>query len=326
MAARVTRPTRRLFLRGIACVPLIRASIAAARAFPERPLRLIVGFGAGGPTDILARVLANELTESLSQQVIVENKAGASGNIATQAVAAAAPDGYTFLIGASPVVINQALFPDLPVKFGKDFIAVAPLGTTENVLVVHPSLGVGDFAGFVRFVRQHPNTVTYATLGAGSFSHLAAKAFDLRAGTSMVAVAYRGAAEAATDVLSGRVKIRFASLPAVLPQIRAGTLLALATTGPRRTPWLPEVPTIAESGYPGFDVRLWVGVFAPSGVSEDRLQTIEAAVDKAAASDTMRKAMDIQGIAPLTMSRAEFARFVAAEIERWTPVVAALKD
>jgi tripartite-type tricarboxylate transporter receptor subunit TctC len=328
MAARVTKTTRRLFLRGCAgvVVALARTSIARAQAFPERPVRLIVGFGAGGPTDILARVLARDLTESLGRQVIVENKAGASGNIATQAVAAAAPDGYTFLIGASPIVINEMLFPDLPVKFGRDFVAVAPLGTTENVLVVHPSLGVRDLAGFVRLAREHPNGVTYATLGVSSFSHLAARAFEMRAGIAMAPIAYRGAGDAARDLLSGRVQARFASIPAVIDFIRTGQLVALATTGPKRTHWLPYVPTIAESGFPGFDVRLWVGVFAPVGVDQERLTTIEAAVAAAMSSSAMQHAMDAQGIAPLAMSRTDFNRFVAAEVDRWKAVVHAMKN
>ena len=258
----------RACLFAAAALSTVGAACARADEFPERPIRFIVGFGAGGPTDIIARVLANQLSERLGKKVVVENRPGATGNFATQAVATAAPDGYTFLIGASPIAVNQTLFPDLTVKFGKDFVAIAPLGTTENVLVVQPSLGVRDLDGFIRLARRRPNSITYATLGIGSFSHLAGVALDLRAGTKMLPVAYRGGGEAATDLLGGHVQARFASIPAVLDHIRSGQLVAIATTGLRRTSWLPDVPTIAESGFPGFDVSLWIGVFGPAGIDE----------------------------------------------------------
>jgi tripartite-type tricarboxylate transporter receptor subunit TctC len=303
----------------------VDAAYAQTEKYPERPIKFVVGFGAGGPTDILARVLASQLSEALGNKVVVENKPGVSGNIATQAVATAAPDGYTFLIGASPIAINQTLFPDFPVKFGKDLVAIAPLGTTENVLVVHPSLGVHDMDGFIRLVRQRPGIITYATLGTGSFSHLAGTAFDLRAGTKMLPVAYRGGGEAAKDLLSGQVQARFASIPAVLEYIRAGQVVAIASTGPSRTSWLPNVPTIAESGFPGFDVRLWIGVFGPAGIDEERIWRVEKAIAEAMASSAVQRILDSQGIAPFSMSRTNFNRFVSNEIERWKSVVEAQK-
>jgi len=315
----------RACLLAAAALSMIGAACARADEFPERPIRFVVGFGAGGPTDILARALANQLSESLGKKVIVENKTGATGNLATQAVATAAPDGYTFLIGASPIAVNQTLFPDFPVKFGRDLVAIAPLGTTDNVLVVQPSLGVHDLNGFIRLVRQRPNAITYATLGVGSFSHLAGIAFDLRAGTKMLPVAYRGGGEAANDLLGGHVQARFASIPAVLDHIRSGQLIALASTGLRRTSWLPDVPTIAESGFPGFDVSLWVGIFGPAGIDETRTQLVEKAIAEAMSSNAMKRALDVQGIAPLVMSRADFNRFVAKEIDRWKTVVETMK-
>jgi tripartite-type tricarboxylate transporter receptor subunit TctC len=313
-------------LLAAAALSMVGAACGRADEYPERPIKFVVGFGAGGPTDIFARVLANQLSIGLGKKFIVENKPGASGNIATQAVVTAAPDGYTFLIGASPVAVNQTLFPDFPVKFGRDLVAIAPLGTTDNVLVVQPSLGVHDLDGFIRLVRKHPNSITYATLGVGSFSHLAGLAFDMRAGTKMLPVAYRGGAEAATDLLGGHVQARFASIPAVLDHIRAGQLLAIASTGLRRTSWLPDVPTISESGFPGFDVSLWVGVFGPAGIDEGRIRLIGKAIAEAMASRAMQRALDGQGIAPLPMSRTDFNRFVASEIDRWKTVVEALKN
>jgi tripartite-type tricarboxylate transporter receptor subunit TctC len=297
-----------------------------AEAFPDRPIKFIVGFGAGGPTDIVARVLADQLSESLGRKVIVENKTGASGNIATQTAASADADGYTYLIGASPLAVNHSLFPDFPVKYGRDLVAVAPLGATANVLVVPPSLNVRTLADFVRHVREHPGAVTYATLGVGSSSHLAGVALDINAGTKMVPVSYRGGGEAAKDLLGGHVQAWFAPIPSVLDAVRAGQLVAIATTGPQRAAWVPDVPTISELAFADFDVRLWVGVFAPAGIPEDRMHLVETAVARAMASRDMQATLDAQGVTPFPMSRSQFDAFVVREIERWRTVVAALKN
>lgn len=297
---------------------------ASADDFPNRPIRFILGFGAGGPTDIVARTLAARLAEDLGQRVIVENRTGASGNIATQAVASAEADGYTYLIGASPLAVNESLFPDLPVKFGRDVAAIAPIGASANVLVVRPSLNIRTLAEFVVRAGSHPDAVSYATVGVGSSSHLAGVAFDLRAGTKMLPVSYRGGGEALKDLLGGQVDAWFAPVSSVLGAVRTGQLVALATTGPQRVAWLPNVPTFAESGYSDFDVRLWVGVFARPDIPAEALGKVENAVLCAMASPEMRKALETQGITPFAMSRVEFNAFVMREIDRWKPVVAAL--
>jgi tripartite-type tricarboxylate transporter receptor subunit TctC len=313
----------------MACVALSVVTVlglrASAEPLPDRPIRLIVGFGAGGPTDILARALADQLSDSLGRKVIVENRTGASGNIATQAVASAEPDGLTYLIAASPFAVNHSLFPDFPVRYGRDLTAVAALGANENALVVPPSLKVRTLADFIQHVRAHPGAVSYATLGVGSTSHLAGTAFDLHAGTSMVAVNYRGGGEAARDLLGGHVQAWFAPMSSVLDLVRSGQLVALATTGPERSAWLPDAPTMSESGFSGFDVRLWVGLLAPARVPAERLQTVEAAVARAMASDGMKGTMASQGVAPLAMNRSGFDAFITREIDRWRMVVAALK-
>jgi len=298
---------------------------ASADDFPNRPIRFILGFGTGGPTDIVARTLADHLAEDLGQRVIVENRVGASGNIATQAVTKAEADGYTYLIGASPLAVNESLFPDLPVKFGRDIAAIAPVGASANVLVVRASLNIRTLAEFVVRARSHPDAVSYATVGVGSSSHLAGVAFDLRAGTKMLPVSYRGGGEALKDLLGGQVDAWFAPVSSVLGAVQAGQLVALATTGPQRAPSLPTVPTFAESGYSDFDVRLWVGVFARPDIPGDALGRIEQAITRAMASPDMQRVLERQGITPLTMGRAEFTAFVMHEIERWRIVVAALK-
>jgi tripartite-type tricarboxylate transporter receptor subunit TctC len=313
--------TARMAVALAAMVVFASAAQTWAQGYTDRTIKFVVGFGAGGPTDIVARVLAEQLSAALGQKVIVENKTGASGNIATQAVAASPADGTTFLIGASPIAVNHTLFPDFPVRFGRDFVAVAPIGATANVLVVHPSLNVRTLADFIRHVRERPSAVTFATMGRGSSSDLAGVAFDARAGTKMRAVNYRGGGEAAKDVLGGHVHAWFASIPSVLDAIRSGQLVAIATTGPERVSWLPDIPTVAESGFPGFDVRLWVGLFAPAGVPEDRLRAVEAATTRAMAAQDMQATLVAQGISPFPMSRAQFSEFVQSEIDRWRGVL-----
>ena len=301
------------------------ASVACAGGFPERPIKFINGFGVGGPTDIVARLLVDKLSVDLGQNVIVRNESGASGNIATQDVAASDADGYTYLVGASPLATNETLFTKFPVKFGNDIVAVAGIGATDNVLVVRPSLNLHTFAEFVHLARTKPNAVSYATVGFGSLSHLAGVALDLRAGTKMLAVDYRGPGDALKDLLSGNVDARFASIPSVLGAVQGGGLVALATTGPERTSWLPGIPTIAESGFIGYDIRLWVGIFARSGIPIERLRRVEEAITHAAASKEFAIALQSAGITPLSMNRDEFTAFVTTDIERAKTLVAAFK-
>lgn len=303
----------------------VAATGAAAQSFPNKPVRLVLGFGTGGPTDVIARSLAEEIAKDLGQRVIVENKTGASGNIATQEVAGAEADGHTYLIAATPLAVNHSLFPDFAVKFGRDIVAVAPIGANENVLVVRPALGANTLADLVALARTKPNALSYATIGVGSSSHLAGVALDLRTGATMLAVSYRGGGDALKDLLGGQVDAWFGPIPSVLGAVQSGQLIALATTGPQRAATLPAIPTMTEAGYPGFDVRLWVGLFAPAGVPAAEMQKIERAVARAMASPDMRTAFQRQGISPLTMSRDEFTEFVNLEINRWKAVVAAIK-
>jgi tripartite-type tricarboxylate transporter receptor subunit TctC len=319
-------------LRASPAVAILALALAAimptnawADKFPDKPIRFVLGFGTGGPTDVIARILADQLSKDLGQRVVVENKTGASGNIATQAVAAADADGYTYLIGATPLAVNQSMFPDFPVKFGQDLIAVAPVGANANVLVVRPSLNVKTVADFVQHARSQANAVSYATMGVGSSSHLAGVAFDLRARTTMLPVGYRGGGEALKDLLSDRVDAWFAPVPSVLGAVEGGQLVALATTGPQRVAQLPGVPTMSESGFPEFDIRLWVGVFARPDTPADTVRVIEQAIARAIASKEMQGALESQGITPLMMTRVEFNAFVGAEIKRWQTVVAASK-
>jgi tripartite-type tricarboxylate transporter receptor subunit TctC len=298
---------------------------ASASAQTHKPLKFVLGFGGGGPTDVIARTLANEISKDLGQRVIVENKTGASGNIATQDVASAEADGTTFLIAATPLAVNHSLFPEFGVKFGRDIVAVAAIGANENVLVVRPELGVRTLADFVERARGKANALSYATVGVGSSSHLAGVAFDLRTGATTLPVSYRGAGDALKDLLGGQVDAWFAPIPSVLGAVQSGQLIALATTGPARAALMPSVPTMAETGFPDFDIRLWVGLFAPKGVPEPQMAAIEQAVARAMASPEVQTTLQRQSISPLSMSRDDFTEFVSLEINRWKTVVAAIK-
>jgi tripartite-type tricarboxylate transporter receptor subunit TctC len=314
-----------LWLSAAAFVLLLAGEWTALAGFPERPIKIVLGFGAGGPTDIVARTLADALSKDLGQSVIVENQPGASGNIATQSVARADADGYTLLVGANPLAVNESLFPDFPYKFGKDIVAAAGIGTTATVLVVPPSLNVHNLAEFTQAARNKREGVSYAAIGIGSTSHLAGVAFDLQAGSHMLAVEYHGVNEALKDLLGGHVDAWFATIPGVFGAIKTGQLTAIATTGPERAPSLPDVPTLAESGYPGYDIRLWVGVFARAGMPPATLSVIEQAIGRAMTSDETRTALQRQGITPSTLSRDEFSAFVAQEVARAKTIVAAFQ-
>ena len=276
--------------------------MGAAAAFPDRPIKFILGFGTGGPTDIVARTLAEQLSKDLGEPVIVENKTGASGNIATEAVANADADGYTYLIAANPLAVNETLFPDFAVKFSRDLTTIAPISTSVNVLSVGPSLRVQTLADFIARARQATNAVTYATVGIGSSSHLAGVLFDMRVGTKMLPVVYHGGDDALKDLLGGRVDAWFAPIPSVLGSIQAGQLTALATTGPTRAPSFPQVPTLAELGVAGYDVQLWTGLFARKGVPAEAVQTMRNAVAHALGSSETRTALERIAIAPSAMT------------------------
>lgn len=322
-----TRVTRILASANISiCMLAVSAPLAFAQQYPEKPIRIIVGFGQGGPTDVVARVLADQLSQKFTQRVYVENRPGASGNIATQALASADSDGYTFMVGATPFAINHSLFPNLPVKFGTDVAAVRSIGATTNVLVVNPRSNLKSLSEFIRFAKVGgPESVSYITLGQGSSSHLAGVEFDRLAGTKMLPVAYRGSGEALQDVVAGQVMAWFAPIPSVGELVKSGKLNALGVTGPRRVSELPDVPTLDEAGLKGFDVRLWVGLFARTGIPKERLEMFESTLSNAMETETYTSTLSAQGIEPMKMTSSEFSSFVSSEIARWKVVVESLR-
>lgn len=306
----------------VACAAV---GVARANDIPDRTIHFLLGFGTGGPTDVVARTLADHVGRELHRTVIVENRVGAAGNLASQGAVAAEADGLTYLVAATPLAVNEAMMPDFPVKFGRDLIAVAPVGANTNVLVVRPSFGANTVAEFVARAKAKDEGVSYATLGVGSSSHLAGVAFDAQAGTRMLPVAYRGGGDALKDLLGGYIDAWFAPVPSVLGAIGNGQLVALATTGPQRAATLPNVATMAEQGFPGFDVRLWVGIFARPDVPADRLRAMEQAISRAMHNPEMLDALRRQGITPMDMMRDEFSAFVSREIARAKGLAVAMR-
>ncbi len=292
-------------------------------SYPNRPIRILVGFAPGGPSDIISRVVGAKMGEIMGAQFIIENRTGAGGVIATEAVARSAPDGYTLLNTPVATVANEYLSKGTKYEYGKDIIAVCPQAETANILVVHPSLGVKSVAELVKLAKEKPGLLQYATAGRGSATHLTSELFNMVAGIKTIPVHYRGGGDTVKDLLSGEVKIMFSSIAPVQAFVGDGRLIGLATTGPKRDPAFPNLPTIAESGYAGFDARLWIGMTAPAGTPKDIIHKLADANRKALDSPEIRKALAAQGFAPMNGSAEDFDAFYRAERAKWAKVITA---
>jgi tripartite-type tricarboxylate transporter receptor subunit TctC len=309
-------------LAGVAVIALDGARAQAP--YPNKPIRIVVGFAAGGPSDIIARVVGAKLGDILGQQVYVENRAGASGNIATETVARASADGYTLLLASLAGAVNQSLFKNLRYRFGDDLIPVAPIAETANVLLVHPSLDVKNVGDLVALAKAKPGDVLYATAGKGTATHLAAELFNMMAGLKMTPVHYKGGGETIKDLVSGQVKVMFSTIPPVLGFVKDGTLRGLATTGPKRDRALPDLPTIAEAGLAGYDVRLWFGLIAPVGTPREVVDRLSQATNQALSSAELKATLAAQGYDPLLGTPEEFGAYYRSEVDKWAKVIAAV--
>jgi tripartite-type tricarboxylate transporter receptor subunit TctC len=300
---------------------LLLTQARAATSYPDRPIRLVVGYATGGPADILARIVAAKLGEILGQQVFVDNRPGASGNIATENVARSSADGYTLLMATLPNAVNETLFPDFPYKFGKQIVPVAPVADTSLVLVVNEALGVKSVADLVALAKAKPGEILYATAGQGTATHLAGELFSMMSDVKLVPVHYKGGGETLKDLLSGQVKLMFSSIPPVLGLVHEGKLIGLATTGTKRDPNLPDLPTVEEAGLPRFDLSLWYGLAAPTGVPEDVLNRLENATAEALKDRAVKANLAANGYQPMSGTRAEFGDYVQREVQKWKKVV-----
>ena len=312
-----------MFLRWLMmAAALCAAPPSLAQSFPEKPIRFIVGFTPGGPSDILARALGQKLGERWSQQVVIENRPGAGGNVAAEAVARSAPDGYTWLLGNNSILAtNQSLYRSLGYDPVKDFAPVALVAVQPNILVVNPQLPVKSVKELISFARQHPGKLNYASSGSGAAAHLAGELFKTMAGVDLVHVPYKGAQPALTDVIAGQVQVMFATSASVIPFIHAGKLRALAVTTARRSPSVPDLPTVSEAGVPGFEAITWHGVVVPAVTPPTLVERLNRDIVSALAQADLRERLAALGAEVHAGTPREFADYIASEIPKWSKVV-----
>jgi tripartite-type tricarboxylate transporter receptor subunit TctC len=303
---------------------LAGAAPAFAQPYPSKPIRIVCPFPAGGISDVYSRLIGTHLTQTWGQPVVVENRTGAGGNIGSDLVAKAPPDGYTLVMGSVGThAVNVSLFSKMPYDPVRDFAPVALTLEAEGLLVVHPSVPAQSVPELIALARANPGKFTFASAGTGTASHLAGELFKTRANIDVVHVPYKGNVPAITDLLAGQTSFIFATMPTVLPHAKAGKLRALATIGKQRSAAAPELPTVAEAALPGFEVNNWIALFAPAGTPPEIVQRLNAEVVRFMRSPDVQARLLAEGARFTAMTPAEFGEFVKAEIAAWAPVVKA---
>jgi tripartite-type tricarboxylate transporter receptor subunit TctC len=303
---------------------LLFPSLVFGQAFPSKPIRLICPFPPAGAVDIASRATAHELTRVLGQAVTVENKPGAGGNLGGAEVARAAPDGYTLLMTTSGIqAINPALYAKMPFDPNKDLAPVAPLVSLNNVLVVHPSVPAKNVQEVIALAKKEPGKLTYASSGNGTSIHMSGAMFTQMTGTELLHIPYKGSGPAITDLLAGQTNMMFDNIPSSLPHIKSGKLRALATTGAKRDPALPDLPTLAEAGVPGYESGVWFGLAVPAGTPREVIQRLNSASVEATKSPEFIKRMTDLGYNIIPGTPDDMATMLKAELARWAPIVKA---
>jgi tripartite-type tricarboxylate transporter receptor subunit TctC len=317
-------PTRRALLAASLATPLLRPSGVAAQAFPDRPIRLIVPFPPGGPVDLSARIVAQALSEELKSSVVVENRSGAGGVVGTDAVAKAAPDGYTLGFSSTgAVAVNVTLLPNNPYDSRKDFSPISIVAGVPTLLCVNPDVPARNVAELIALAKSRPGQLNFGSSGPGGTPHLSGERFKLRTGTNITHVPYRGAAPAITALLANEVEVAFLDLPILLPHVQEGRLRALAVTSAQRSPALPDVPTFAEAGVDGMEIENWYAILAPAGTPPDRVARLHAATAAAMARPATANQFTSQGARIIVNKPEEALAFIRAEVDRWAEVVRA---
>jgi tripartite-type tricarboxylate transporter receptor subunit TctC len=311
-------------MRWLLLALMVTAAVAHAQPYPSRPLRLIVPTPPGSTPDIVARTLATKLQGAFSQPVVVENRAGAGGNIAAEAVAKAAPDGYTLFVGINgPVATNRYLYRSLPYDAEKDFAPISLLASAPQMLVVVPELKLETFKAFVDYARANPGRISYGSVGSGSASHLTMELLKSEAKIHAVHIPYRGFPPAVTDMLAGNIQAMFAIIPGVLPHVKAGKMKALAVTASKRSDLAPDVPSVAELGYPQLESLAWIGLLAPTSTPADVLARLSTETIRGMTAPDVRDLLGKQGFDVVASMPAEFQRWIAAESQKWARVIKA---
>jgi tripartite-type tricarboxylate transporter receptor subunit TctC len=315
------------FLRGALGIALALSFVAGfARAqdaaYPTRPIKMLVGFGAGGGTDIVARIMAQKMSEILGQSIVVENRTGASGMIAAEDEAKSAPDGYVLMMGSQTTyAVAPNLYRKVTLDPAKDFAGIALSGASPLVLVVNPSFAAHSVADVIAMAKADPGKINFGTGGLGTTPHMTAELFQYTAGIKMVHVAYRGEAPAINDLIAGQIPLMFANLSAVMGNLQAGTVRALAVTGAHRSPSTPDIPTVAETALPGFEAETWWGIVAPTGTPHTVLAKLNAAARQALANDDTKKRFADLGMTNGGSSPEELDAYIKSEIAKWSKVI-----
>jgi tripartite-type tricarboxylate transporter receptor subunit TctC len=295
----------------------------AADKYPSKPVRLVVPFSPGGGNDIAARFVAVRLTEGFNQSAVVDNRPGAGSTLGTDLVAKSVPDGYTLLVTHNAIAINQTLYSKLPYDTTRDLTQVAIIGTTTNTLVVNPGVPVKTTKELIALAKAKPGVLNYASTGGGGTSHLAMEYFRIETGTNLVHIPYKGTAPGLTDVVANQVQVMISALPGTVPFINSKRVVALATTGKKRSAFLPDLPTLAESGVPGYEFDTWYGLHAPSKVSKDIITKLNSEITKALSRPEVKDQLFKQGLEAETSSPEDFAKFVKSEVAKMAKIIKA---
>ena len=316
-------------LRQVAALLALAAAVTSPpirprpTTIPRAPVKIIVPFGAGGPTDVYTRAIAEELRKSLHQTFIMENRPGAGTTIGTDAVAKAAPDGYTLLMVSGTQTVNETLYDKKPYQLMRDLVPIAPLIDSDLVLVVHPSVPAKTMSELLALARAKPGTLNYGSSGPGSNYHMAGELLKNLTGIDIVHVPYKGSTGARNDILSGQIQMLFDSVPTMAPMIKAGLVRPLGTSGKTRSAILPDVPTLEEAGVPGFQATLWVGFMAPAGTPQPIVDLLNREITKILSRPDIKAAWGEQGAVPVTMTQPEFKAFMEAEVAKWAKIIKA---
>jgi len=306
---------------GLALLGFALSLPAAAQDYPSRQVRIVVPFGAGGPADVYARVLAQHLSEHFKQSFYVEDRPGAGSIIGTDAVAKSAPDGYTLLVMSNTHTTNESLIANKPFQLMRDFVPVAPINYSDLVMVVHPSVPAKDLKEFIALAKAKPGELNYASSGPGTPYHMAGELFKAMSGTDLVHVPHKASGEARNSVIGGHVQMMFDAVTTMTPNVTAGRVRALATPGLKRSELMPDVPTLAEAGVPGYEATIWLGVMAPAGTPKEIVDKLNAEIGAVVSRPDVKEAWARQGALPMVMSPAEFDRYLRADVEKWAGVV-----
>ncbi len=307
--------------RAVLAAAILGCAAAGAQTYPAKPIRVVVPFGAGGPADIYARFLGQHMQGVLGQPFVVENRPGAGSIIGTDIVAKSAPDGYTLLLMSNTHTVNESLVAKKPFALMKDFIPVAPINSSDLLLVVHPSLPVKSVKELVALAKSRPRGLNYASSGNGTPYHMAGELFKALAGVDIVHIPHKGSGEARTSTMSGQTELMLDAITTMAPIAKGGKVRALATSGLKRSTVMPDVPTISEAGVKGYEATIWLGIMAPAGTPRAVTERLNAEVIKVVNRPDVKKAWNEQGAEPMTMNVSEFEQYLHADIAKWAKVV-----